>query len=210
VNLESVGPVWDLLSPFHRPEFGLGPSKEETMRQLRPSVLRRLAPSAAALVVGMLFGSAAPASAQNDGVLHACVRVDRRGEFRGELRIVGANQRCARSEAPVMLPLVGAAPDASGSGDRAYEGGGIKGVLTECTVPTAGSMAYLNGHSFVVFIGADASNTVTGAFEMHQVPPGSYDVILEVPNLSPRIMQGVAVTSGQITDLGKVDVCFID
>ncbi len=111
-----------------------------------------------------------------------------------------------------MLPLVGAAPDASGSGDRAYEGGGIKGVLTECTKATAGSMAYLNGHSFVVFIGigADASDTATGAFEMHHVPPGSYDVILEVPNLEPRVVKNVPVISGQITNLDPVDICWVE
>lgn len=175
------------------------------MSELRPSVLRGLVPSAAALVVGMLFGSAAPAIAQNGGVLHACVRVDRQGYFHGELRAVGPNQRCARWEAPVTLPLAGAGPP-----DGSDEVGGIKGVLTECTVPTARSMAYVNGHSFVVFIGAGASNTVTGAFEMHHVPPGSYDVILEVPNLSPRVMKDVRVTSGQITDLGTVDICWVE
>lgn len=176
------------------------------MRELRPSVLGGFAPSAVALVVGLLFGSAAPASAQNDGVLHACVRVDRRGEFRGDLRIVGANQRCARWEAPVMLPLVGAAPDASGSGD--YVGGGIKGILTECGAPIAGSMAYLNGHSFIVFIEADASGHVTGAFEMHHVPPGPYELHL-FGTYTSKFMN-VPVTAGEINDLGTVNLCFAD
>ena len=70
-------------------------------------------------------------------------------------------------------------------------------------------MGYLNGHSFVVFIEADASQNVTGAFEMHHVPPGTYDLFLFGPNYS-RIMEDVPVTAGQINDLGTVDVCFID
>ena len=77
------------------------------MGELRASVLGGLARSAAALAVGILVGTASPASAQNGGVLHACVHVDRQGDFRGELRIIGSKQRCARSETHVMLPLVG-------------------------------------------------------------------------------------------------------
>ena len=47
-------------------------------------------------------------------------------------------------------------------------------MLWQCTAPAAGSMAYLNGHSYVAFIGADASNAVTGNFELHHVPAGTY------------------------------------
>ena len=173
------------------------------MRELRPSVLRGLTLSAAVLVVGMLCGSVAPVSAQNGDVLQACVNLESRGPFRGLLRVIGPNQRCFRWEIPVTLALAGA------GGGGSYEGGGIKGVLTECTVPTAGSMAYLNGHSFVVFIGEDAAGAVTGAFEMHNVPPGTYDVDLRSPNYS-RVISNVEVISGQVKDLGNVDVCFID
>ena len=113
-----------------------------------------------------------------------------------------------------MLPLVGAdrVTEPPGGGDGSSEGGGIKGVLTECTSPTAGSMVYLNGHSFVVFIGISAlpSNQAAGAYEMHHVPPGTYDVILEVPNLEPRVVKDVHVTSGQITNLDPVDICWVE
>ena len=231
------------------------------MRELRPSIRGGLVPSAAALVVGILFGSAAPADAQNGGYLNACVHVDRQGDLNGRLRIVEQGQRCGRDEAHVMLPLgtggipgppgpqgpqglrgpvgpagpqgprglqgligltgpkgstgapgpagpPGPASLASGGG-AAYEGGGIKGVLTECGVARAGSMAYLNGHSYVAFIGADASDTVTGSFELHHVPPGTYDVVLVTPNLMD-VLPGVQVVSGQTNDLATRSICFQD
>jgi hypothetical protein len=177
----------------------------------------------------MLVGTAAPASAQDGGALHACVRVDRHGDLNGRLRIVDPGQRCGNREAHVILPLAGSGggipgppgpagpqgpqgppgPPGTGGGGS-YDGGGIKGVLTECNVPRAGSIAYLNGHSFVVYIGEDASATVTGSFEMHHVPPATYDVVLVTPNLAPLIMEAVPVISGETTDLGNINLCFQD
>ena len=70
-------------------------------------------------------------------------------------------------------------------------------------------MAYLNGHSYVAFIGADASSAVTGNFERHHVPAYTYDPILVTPNYD-GIVVGVEVVSGQITDVGLGRVCIID
>ncbi len=70
-------------------------------------------------------------------------------------------------------------------------------------------MAYLNGHSYVAFIGADASDTVTGSFELHHVPPGTYDLVLVTPNLSD-VLPGVQVVSGQTNDLATRSICFQD
>ena len=67
----------------------------------------------------------------------------------------------------------------------------------------------LNGHSYVAFIGADASNAVTGNFELHHVPAGTYDLILVTPNYD-GIVAGVEVVSGQVTDVGLRRVCIID
>lgn len=229
------------------------------MRELRPSVLGGAASSAAALAVGMLLGSAAPASAQSDGYLNACVGVDGQGDLRGRLRIVEPGQRCGRGEAHVMLPLgrsgapgppgpqgkqgvqgppgpqgprglagpqglrgligltgpkgsTGPAgpsgpPGPAGGGDGTYGGGGIKAVLTECGQPTAGMTAYLNGHSFIVFVEADAANHVTGEFEMHHVPPGEYD--LHLIGTYTRRQMNVVVTAGQVNDLQHQDVCYL-
>ena len=69
-------------------------------------------------------------------------------------------------------------------------------------------MAYLNGHSYIAFIGADASETVTGSFELHHVPPGTYDLVLVTSYLSDVL--GVQVVSGRTTDLGTRSVCFAD
>jgi hypothetical protein len=70
-------------------------------------------------------------------------------------------------------------------------------------------MVYLNGHSYVAFIGADASATVTGSFELHNVPPGTYDLVLVTPNLSD-VLPGVQVVSGQTNDLATQNICFQD
>ena len=78
------------------------------MRELRPLALGVLAPSAAALALGILLGSAAPADAQNGGGLEACVNVDRHGHYHGDLRLVGRNQRCGPREVRVTLALMGA------------------------------------------------------------------------------------------------------
>jgi hypothetical protein len=69
-------------------------------------------------------------------------------------------------------------------------------------------MAYLNGHSYVAFIGADATDAVTGNFELHHVPPGSYDLVLVTPNLQDVV--AVQVVSGQVNDLGIRNLCFAD
>jgi hypothetical protein len=107
------------------------------MRELRPSVLAGLAPSAAALVVGMVLGSVAPPAGP---------------------------------------------PGPGGGGVGAYEGGGIKVILKECGLALAPSMVYVNGHSYVAHIGGDAADNVTGSFELHYVPPGTYDLVLVTPN----------------------------
>lgn len=244
------------------------------MSERRPSFVTGLAP-AAVLVVGTLFGSAAPARAQSAGYLSACIHVDRDGDLNGRLRIVEPGQRCGRNEALVMLPLgtsgipgppgpqgpqgkqgiqgpagsqglrgpagpsgpqgarglqgligqtglrgatgpqgpagpqgpPGPAGTGGTSGGDAYEGGGIKGVLTECGQPTADTLVYLNGHSFAVYIGEVAPLTVTGAFEMHHVPPGTYDLHLVGTNY--RRQMSVTVAADEITDVGKQNVCYL-
>ena len=70
-------------------------------------------------------------------------------------------------------------------------------------------MAYLNGHSFIVFIGADKAHQATGAFEMHHVPPGAYDLTLVTPNMV-RIIEDLEVIAGQVNDLGNVSLCPVD
>ena len=174
------------------------------MRVRLPSGLRRLVPATAALVVGMLLGSAAPASADG-GVVHACVYTDRHGEFHGDLRIVGAHERCRRWETRLTIPLAGPG-GGSGSGDYAPALGGIKGVLLECGLLKP-FLAYLNGHSFVVHIGLNVHGDVeTGQFEMHSVPPGMYDLHMFGPRTS-LIREEVQVIAGQITDLQTIDTC---
>jgi hypothetical protein len=95
-------------------------------------------------------------------------------------------------------------PAGGGSGD-AYSGGGIKGTLWECGAPIEGTMAFLNGHSFIVFIEKNASGVVTGDFEMHNVPPGDYNLHL-IGTYNQRQLN-VHVDPDQVTDLGLQDFC---
>lgn len=175
------------------------------MRVLLPSVVRRLAPATAALALGMLLGLPAPTGADSGGVLNACVYTDRRGEFHGDLRIVGAHERCSRWETRVTIPL-GTPGGSAGSGDDAPALGGIKGILKECGALKP-FLAHLNGHSFVVYIAPDVHGVVeTGQFEMHNVPEGTYDLYMFGPKYS-LIREDVPVKAGQITDLQIVDTC---
>jgi hypothetical protein len=97
-------------------------------------------------------------------------------------------------------------PAGGGSGD-AYSGGGIKGTLWECGAPIEGTMAFLNGHSFIVFIEKDAAGVVTGDFEMHNVPPGDYDLHL-IGTYNKRQLS-VHVDADQVTDLGVQNFCIL-
>ena len=48
---------------------------------------------------------------------------------------------------------------------------------------------------------------MTGSFELHHVPPGTYDLVLVTPNLSD-VLPGVQVVSGQTNDLATRNICF--
>jgi hypothetical protein len=71
-------------------------------------------------------------------------------------------------------------------------------------------MAYLKGHSFVVRMGEDPSHNLTGEFEMHNVPPGTYDLIVETFNY--KTMMEVEVLDGQVTEVDPnlTNLCFQD
>jgi hypothetical protein len=175
------------------------------MRVRLPSALRRLAPPMAALVVGMLLGPAVPVIADGDGVLNACVYTDRRGEFHGDLRAVGPHERCSRWETRITIPL-GTPGGSQGSGDDTAALGGITGIVDECGLKPY--YAYLNGHSFVVYVEASpiGGSVATGQFQMHNVPPGTYDLYIIGQHYS-LIKKGVAVTAGQVTNLNTVEIC---
>ncbi len=175
------------------------------MRVLLGSFLGRLAAPMAVLIGGMLLGSPAPTTADSGGVLNACVYTDRHGELRGVLRIVGDHERCTRWETHVTIPL-GAPGDSSGSGDDSPALGGIKGIVDECGLKPY--YAYLNGHSFVVYVEASpiGGSVATGQFEMHNVPPGTYDLYI-IGQHHSLIKKGVAVTAGQVTNLNTIEIC---
>jgi hypothetical protein len=137
-------------------------------------------------------------------VLEACVDKDRRGELHGYIRIVRSNEHCGRREARLQLNVADPAPSPGSGSD--YEGyGAISGKVFSCLAQggVAGSFAYVAGQSFV------AITSDTGEFTLSHLPPGTYDVTLEVPNISETgIVPGVQVNAGETKDLGTTTLCF--
>jgi hypothetical protein len=90
------------------------------------------------------------------------------------------------------------------SGEEGY--GAIAGTVLLCDGGdghgVAGSFAYVAGQS-VVAITSD-----TGAFTLSHLPPGDYDVTLEVPGVAETAMVSASVKAGEVKDVGPTTVCF--
>jgi hypothetical protein len=181
------------------------------------------------LAVGFVTGVPSIGSAESNGVLSACVDRDRRGDPYGYIRIVRPGDRCRWNE--VRLPLnLGGTPGPAGpqgppgpagprgprgpegppgSGGGEYEGyGAISGVVLACDGAegrgVAGSFAYVAGQSIV------AITDDTGAFTLSHLPPGTYDVTLEVPGISENgSVLGVQVAAGDQKNVGTTTVCSV-
>ncbi len=69
-------------------------------------------------------------------------------------------------------------------GDPGEIGGRILGEVSACGATVSRSLVYIPGSSFVVYTGA------SGAFLLHDVPPGNHDVLLEVPGQAPMTLPG--------------------
>ena len=177
------------------------------------------------LVVGFVTGVPSTGSAQssNSGVLYTCVDRDRRGDLHGYIRIVRPNERCRWNEARLPLNLQGPpgppgargpqgppgpqGPSGPGGGGGDYEGyGAIFGKVLRCDFPedvgVAGSFAYVAGQSVV------AITNDTGEFTLSHLPPGTYDVTLDVPGISEMgFVTGVQVAAGDLKNVGSTTVC---
>jgi hypothetical protein len=173
------------------------------------------------LAVGLAPGVPSVGSAQSgdSGVLYACVDKDSRGNPHGYVRIVRPGDKCNRNEARLTLNTAGT-PGPAGppgpqgppgpmgpegpSGEEGY--GAIAGTVLLCDGGdghgVAGSFAYVAGQS-VVAITSD-----TGAFTLSHLPPGDYDVTLEVPGVAETAMVSASVKAGEVKDVGPTTVCF--
>jgi hypothetical protein len=154
----------------------------------------------------------------------------------GQLRIVSDPNECRRSEIPISWYAAERPQGEQGppglhcwdlDGDHecsdaedinddgvcdAYDCQGVSGVQTgEITGtidfcdeagPDDGILVYIPGESFMVKTGP------SGAFAFRSVPPGSYDLMVEIPGEEPFSIGDVEVLEGETTELGTTSYCF--
>ena len=77
------------------------------------------------------------------------------------------------------------------------QSGSIAGQVALCSGLPTGSRIYVSGHSFSAITGA------AGSFELSYVPPGSYEVVVEIPDQAPVTIPAVAVNPSHVTNLGQ-------
>ncbi|MEO8681341.1 MAG: DUF4215 domain-containing protein [Vicinamibacterales bacterium] len=197
-------------------------------------VLRHLFPVRLALgfaTLGALVVPAARTEAQTN-VIRACVQQGDgreghdRGEGSGQIRLIGANEQCRRTEKLVTWNLGGppgptgpkgatgatgatGAPGATGAtgaiGAAGPPGpppatGGIVGRLVNDCVPTfdfTGTVVHIPGRAYTAVLGAD------GAFAFDLVPPNTYALSIERNGAVIASTSNVVVTT-TIVNLGAV------
>lgn len=94
---------------------------------------------------------------------------------------------------------------------RLVKSGDIVGrVSVSCTLPPNGSVTvYISGLSIV------AKVRIGEQFKLINVPSGTYDVVIEPPQIlsptpqtiGPKILHDVVVQKRKLTDLGEIDLC---
>ena len=165
--------------------------------------------------------------------LYVCVNKDRRGELHGYPRIVRPNERCARSEVRLAwnyatgLPGPAGPPGPKGDpgpagppgpegppgeGGGGYEDGAISGRVLSCLAgpepgtfgPEPGTTLYILGRSTY----AIADNE--GNFLLSDLPQGTYQVTIEVPEITELRRVTVDVQAGETRNLGEIRYCFQD
>lgn len=79
--------------------------------------------------------------------------------------------------------------------------GEIRGAV-QCASgdPAVGALVYIPGESFM------AKTDEIGAFTLHYVPEGTYEVVIEVAGQAPDLVPGVQVTRRMSTELGVIPV----
>ncbi len=196
------------------------------MARLTPVVGSVLSRLGALLAIGVVAGVPSIADAQN-GYLQICVDRDRRGELHGYPRIVRSNERCHRNEVRLEwnyagLPGPAGPPGPAGAAGPAgppgpegppgegggYEGGAIRGRVLSCLIPgfgpDPGTTVYIAGLSSYAMVDGG------GNFVLINLPPGPYEVTMDVPGLTELALRSADVTAGETSDLGEIRHCFSD
>jgi hypothetical protein len=178
------------------------------------------------LAIGAVVGASSTASAEyrSSSVLQVCVNKDPHGHLYGYPRIVRHDDKCGRNEVrltwnyaglpgpagppgpkgdrgPAGPPGPGGSP---GEGGGAVANGAIKGQVASClSGPGPGASVWVYGQS--IFALADDA----GSFLLIDLPVGTYDLTMDVPDVNELGQKkGVVVESGQTTDVGVVQVCW--
>jgi hypothetical protein len=141
-------------------------------------------------VVGLLLSLAAGnVHPQSATTYYACVRKD------GTLRIVSPTTTCEKNETRIHWNQTGPA----GPG---LESGQIIGQVVGCSaMPVSQTVVHIRGRSIM------ARPDSAGQFELSYVPSGTHDVAIDLNSQSVRTLTGVTVSSGQLSDLGILDIC---
>jgi hypothetical protein len=85
---------------------------------------------------------------------------------------------------------------------RLVNSGDIRGAI-ECPAgsPAADVLVYLAGKSFM------AKTDARGRFRIHNVPQGSYELVVEIAGMAPPSRQKIQVKAGLARDLGVILPC---
>lgn len=137
--------------------------------------------------VGARGSDGAPGVAGNQGAL-------------GSTGVAGENGPVGSTGATGATGSAGAA----GAAGTSASGFSVRGVIACGTTLRAGSMAFIPGRAFSAFAGAD------GAFQLNNVPPGTYALSLRVSsNNSVRVsLSGGSVTvSSSDVNMGTITAC---
>lgn len=82
---------------------------------------------------------------------------------------------------------------------EAETAGAIGGRFVTCSGPVASVRVSIEGRAHSALSGP------TGAFELTDLPPGTFDVIVEAPGQKGTI-PGIQVVSGRMTDVGEINL----
>lgn len=180
------------------------------------------------VILALLVATSIQSFAQE--VIHGCYQ-----KRKGQVRIVSDPDKCRRSEIPISWYAEGPQGEQGPPGldcwdldgdhecsdaeDINYDGvcdaldcqggsgvqtGEITGTIDFCgeAGPDDGILVYIPGESFMVKTGP------SGAFALRSVPPGYYDLMVEIPGEEPFTIGDIEVLQGETIELGTTSYCF--
>jgi len=112
---------------------------------------------------------------------------------RGEATLAVERPRVAEVGASIQAASMESAPG------QLAKAGAIAGKVVSCSGPVAGTRVSIGGRA------DSAASGPGGAFEVSELPPGTFDVTFEAQEQQGTIA-GIHVVSGQTTDIGEINL----